>query len=453
MHALVISSKLSGPPPGPHALGDRIAQLAAELTAGEHALITAIGDFDSSGQWAKEGAYSCAQWLSWRIGMSPEASRERIRVAKALHELPAVDAAFAKARLSYSKVRALTRVATPDNEALLLDIAEASTAAQLERICRKFRGCMQASGAEAETKRRLSVRYGDDGTMRFSAQLPADEGARLLAAIESGQAALQSTGSHKAGPADATAAVCSNATAAPDQPSHVSVQAPSRVDGLMTLVESWFAQGPKPRRGGAPNEVMLHVSAETLAQQKPATPAALIDNAGGAGVAQDTALRLCCDASLTPIVQDAQGQVLDVGRKRRTVPPAIARALEAQYGRACSFPGCTHTLFLDKHHIQHWAHGGSTNLDNLVQLCRHHHTFVHEHGWTIEKTASGLNFMAPDGQRKANNPPPPEPVQDALLVLAERAAEVDEVSLRTEGWGHPVDYVQVVDALVQACSS
>ncbi len=224
-------------------LGDRVAQLAAQITAGEHAFITAIGAFEESGQWIQEGAMTCAQWLSWRIGMSPEAGRERLRVAKALKDLCKVDEAFRTARISYSKVRAVTRVATADNEELLLEIARGSTAAQLERICRKFRGCMQDARPEAaEERRRLSVRHGDNGTVRITMELPADEGSRVLAAIESGRAALEA-----------------------QNEGDVSAGRPGRVDGFMAVVESWFASGAQPRRGGAPHEVVLHVSAERLA--------------------------------------------------------------------------------------------------------------------------------------------------------------------------------------------
>ncbi len=370
--------------PKTQSLGDHVAHLAAQMTAGEHAFITAIGAFEESGQWIQEGAMTCAQWLSWRIGMSPEAGRERLRVAKSLKELSKVDEAFRTARISYSKVRAVTRVGTVANEELLLEIARGSTAAQLERICRKFRGCMQDGRPEAaEERRRLSVRHGDNGTVKITMELPADEGSRVLAAIESGRAALEN-----------------------EAPEDVPAEKPGRVDGFMAVVESWFASGAQPRRGGAPHEVVLHVSAETLGTGDSSGPAdgdradvsavtsevgevgplSFVETAGGVGVSDQAARRMCCDASISAVAQDGRGEVLDAGRKSRTVPAAMAMALEAREGRRCSFPGCTHTLFLDKHHIQHWANGGSTSLDNLTQLCRHNHTFVHEYGWHIEKT-------------------------------------------------------------------
>lgn len=232
---------------------DRIRTLCAFATMKEHELITLIREFDDSGAWARQGCLTCAHWLSWKVGMGPAAGRERIRVAKALGEMKKIDAHFAEARISYSKVRAITRVATAENEALLLDIARYSTASQLESFCSRFRSCMQADKPQAsELKRRVSVRYDDDGTMRINVVLPADEGARLLAAVESGRAVL--------------------------------------------------------------DEESDDVSAESETG-----PLNYIDNAGGRGVSKEAARTLCCDASISTVVADGQGHVLDVGRKRRFV--------------------------------------------------------------------------------------------------------------------------------------
>src|SRR6185295_2397827 len=120
-------------------LGDEIAELAAHLDAATHRLLTLIGRFDEAGGWADQGALSCAHWLSWRIGLESGAAREHVRVARALADLPLVDDALRRGQVSYSKVRALTRVATPATEATLVEMAQSSTASQLERICRGYR--------------------------------------------------------------------------------------------------------------------------------------------------------------------------------------------------------------------------------------------------------------------------------------------------------------------------
>src|SRR6185503_18733137 len=108
-------------------------------------------------------------------------------------------------------------------------------------------------------------------------------------------------------------------------------------------------------------------------------------NAGCAGVSAETARKLSCDAAVVKVVEDDRGNVLDIGRRTRTVPAAIRRALNVRDQSQCAFPGCTHRLFLDAHHIEHWADGGKTSLENLVLLCTRHHTYVHEHGYSIAR--------------------------------------------------------------------
>ena len=119
----------------------------------------------------------------------------------------------------------------------------------------------------------------------------------------------------------------------------------------------------------------------------------------GPSLAAQTARRLSCDASLVTIVEDESGQPLDVGRKTRSIPPAIRRALRSR-DAGCRFPGCTHTRFLDGHHIRHWADGGETKLSNLVMLCRFHHRQVHEGRVDVRMLDDGaLRFTGARGQR------------------------------------------------------
>ena len=108
----------------------------------------------------------------------------------------------------------------------------------------------------------------------------------------------------------------------------------------------------------------------------------------GPHVTAETSRRICCDASVTRITEDETGEPLSIGRKSRVIPPPTRRALKAR-DRQCRFPGCTHKHFIDGHHIEHWADGGETSLDNLVQLCRKHHRLVHEGGFACEKDSTG----------------------------------------------------------------
>lgn len=139
--------------------GDEIARLAARLNVGNHRLLTCIRAFDELGEWYRQGAQSCAHWLMWRIGIDPGAAREKVRVARGLGGLPKIDAAFAEGRLSYSKVRAITRIADAANEETVLGVALATTGAQLERICSGFRKAT-AIDVEAAAERRVRARAG-----------------------------------------------------------------------------------------------------------------------------------------------------------------------------------------------------------------------------------------------------------------------------------------------------
>jgi hypothetical protein len=109
------------------------------------------------------------------------------------------------------------------------------------------------------------------------------------------------------------------------------------------------------------------------------------------------ARRICCDAGIVPMVEDAEGRVLDVGRKTRVISPALRRALNKRDDHSCRFPGCTHTRYLRGHHIVHWANGGHTKLDNLVLLCSHHHRLVHENGFGCAYVHGEMLFTTPDG--------------------------------------------------------
>ena len=118
----------------------------------------------------------------------------------------------------------------------------------------------------------------------------------------------------------------------------------------------------------------------------------------GPWLAADTARRICCDASWVPLIEGVGGEALDVGRKRRTISPAMDRALRARDG-GCRFPGCTRRRFVDGHHIKHWVDGGETKLSNLVQLCRTHHRLVHEGGFRVSRSDEGqFVFTRPGGR-------------------------------------------------------
>jgi hypothetical protein len=163
-------------------------------------------------------------------------------------------------------------------------------------------------------------------------------------------------------------------------------------------------------------------------------------------VAAETIRRLCCDAGIVPTVVDRAGTVLDVGRRTRSIPPAIRRALTLR-DAGCRFPGCDRTRWLQAHHVEHWAHGGSTSLDNLALLCHHHHQLVHEGGYTLVPATDGdpdaFAALTPDGRRLEAVPPVPAGPPGVLHAPADAGPQ----SLLPLGGDSPFDLACAVGAL------
>jgi hypothetical protein len=345
-----------------------ICAAAADIAAATCRWLLLVAEFDERGGWREWGVRSCAHWLSWRCSIGLVAGREQTRVARRLTELPLIREAFAAGELSYSKVRALTRVAAAETEKALLELARHATGAQLDKLVRGYRSCLTANrvGAQAAYERRyLSLSWEDDGSLRIEGRLPADEGALLKAALE-----------------------------AAEEPGLSAPAGERRADAMGAVARSALAAGPAPRRGGDPCEVVVHADAPTLAGDDGVGGRTEI--AEGPALCPETVRRLGCDAALVRVIEH-DGQPLSVGRRTRTIPPALRRALRSRDG-GCRFPGCTHRRFLHAHHVRHWARGGETKLDNLVQLCSYHHRLVHEGGFGVSRGPDGMfAFRRPDG--------------------------------------------------------
>jgi hypothetical protein len=161
-----------------------IADLAAHLDAATHRLLTCIRQFDEAGGWYEQGADSCAHWLAWRIGLDPATAREKVRVARALGKLPAIDEALRVGKLSYAKARALTRVATPETEAKLLEVAVVATGAQLGRLCRGYRRALAPDDALAPEERSVRRRDLPGGMVKLEIVLAPDEADLVLRALD-----------------------------------------------------------------------------------------------------------------------------------------------------------------------------------------------------------------------------------------------------------------------------
>ena len=168
----------------------QICELAGHLAAATCRFLVLLADFDARRGWASWEMNSCAQWLSWKCQMSSGTAREHVRVARALRDLPVIRARFAAGRLSYAKVRALTRIAAPATEAGLAELAGPMTANQLERFARAHRQVTGAGDADARVRRRLTWRFEEDGSLSGTFRLPPLQGAVLLKALRAACADL-----------------------------------------------------------------------------------------------------------------------------------------------------------------------------------------------------------------------------------------------------------------------
>jgi len=377
-------------------LADDITELAAHLDAGAFRLLQLIGEFDREEGWAGQGIRSCAHWLNWKCGMSMGSARERVRVAKALPDLPAISAAFRKGKVSYSKVRAMTRVATPDNESALLQVALHGTAHHVETQVRLYRRVKRIEALEEENlrhgHRELVWQIDDEGYWLLRGRFTAEQGAVLQKALEAAGDELFEE--QKTVPDAVGAEIAKNMPLDSTTPEPVSQK---RADALLRVAEGFLAGGGRPgndQSGGDRYMVNLHTDVETLKADGSGVEAELEEHGH---VPAETCRRLACDCARVDWHEDSGGEPLSVGRKTRSIPPAIRRALKRR-DSGCRFPGCTCTKYVDAHHIRHWADGGETSMDNLVLLCRFHHRLVHEAGFGVRfVVGEGAVFTLPDG--------------------------------------------------------
>ncbi len=417
-----------------------IGQLAANIAAASCRWLLLVAEFDRRAAYLEQGFPCCARWLAWRCSLSVRTAFENVRVARALAGLPGITAAFLEGRLSYSKVRALTRIADPANEADLLMIAEDATAAQLDRILVGYRSAIGPGEAErAAARRHFRASWEPDGTLQLSGNLPAEEGALLLRAIEDAQERLR-----RQNVADALADAMPG-----DEEGEKAVTSrcpmPSKADAVVALAEGSLAGDvQRERSGGDRNQVVVHVDLDDLRSPSMARANGIVGDR--APIAPETVKRLACDASIVAIVE-AGGEPVSVGRKTRAIPPSIARALRSR-DRGCVFPGCGSKWFVDAHHVEHWATGGETSLRNLVQLCRFHHRLVHEGGFGVKIEAGQPVFTNQAGAVIPKIPPPGHGSWRSIGVCTgRRRAPVDPWTIAPSRRGAPFDRDLTVFAL------
>jgi len=426
-------------------LAASITELMGHLNSATQRWLAMLAEFDRRQGWADGLTKTCAHWLNWQCGIDIGAAREKVRVARALVNLPLMNAAMARGQLSYAKVRALTRIAKPANEVFLVQIGLHGTAHHVEELVRKYRRVLQVEELSREARqqanRSLRYAYDDDGSLVLRARLPAEIGALVLKALEIALDDLPL-------PAEEVQRVEKQPDGSYQREGRVPVSA-RRADALGLLAESFLAHGAEAMSGGDRFQIVVHVDHDTLKDSAPGRS----EFEDGGDVSAETSKRLSCDCSFVKITEDEGGEPLNVGRKTRSIPPALKRALNSR-DQGCIFPGCTHKKYVDGHHVLHWANGGETRLDNLVTLCRFHHRLVHEGGVTIERLDDGAwRFVKPNGESFVSTAPGhTQPMSGDWETIFKQHAEhdihIDAHTARTHWRGEHMDYGIAVDILL-----
>ena len=173
-------------------------------------------------------------------------------------------------------------------------------------------------------------------------------------------------------------------------------------------------------------------------------PGGLSETDDARPLCSETVRRLSCDSALVGLVEDSDGEPLNIGRRTRAIPPALKRALNAR-DRGCRFPDCTATRFVEGHHVKHWAHGGETKLHNLVTLCTRHHRLVHEGGFSVEAAnTSGFRFRNPCGEIIPESGTLPRKRDDRVAALMEEnrrcGLKIDAATGASNWQGEGMDY-------------
>jgi hypothetical protein len=484
-------------------LADKITTLAGQINAAEYRFLKIIAEFDRRVAWEGPGIRSCAYWLNWKCGIAMGAAREKVRAAKTLDGLPEINAAFEKGELSYSKVRAMTRVATEQNESFLLDIAQCGTAQHMEKLVGAFRTVSRVEDyAGADTarimgeldesivvsepeldqrraqllyeSREVSCYQDDEGMWIIKAKLPAEEGgllAKVITALSEEKAADEKMREEKI-----SAETFSGYKKDDSYLDKIDLEKGDsekltfpqcRADALAAMAEHFLATAGEKKKVAERCQLVLHVHHGSSLNTETNRGASL----DGRWLLPDAARRLACDAGLLLVSEDEAGNVLDIGRKTRIIPVAMARALSIRDGGCCQFPGCCNTRYVEGHHIQHWADGGETKLDNLVTLCKHHHRELHKGKYFLsvkplstnskpERFADRLCFSTMEqsqGLNKNHHRMLPNPVEFTCACcgfdeleknLLKSGLKIDANTAVTKWQGEQMDLGMAVDGLI-----
>ena len=333
-----------------------------------------------------DGLASMTSWLRGHVRLSASEVRRLIRNGRALEQLPALAAAFAEGAVTPEQVAVVAPVTKPEHvtaaaeqnvdlgevDAVLAETAATRQHAQLGRVVHHYLARLDPDGIEPDPTegRSLTLSKHFDGSLSIRGELDAVGGEKLQAALESIVQAARPAGDTR-------------------------TRAQQLGDALVQLVDNELASGRLPFLRTVKPQVIAMILVADLAD--PSTGPGAAETGFGAMISAARARWLGCDGAISRMIMGPEGQVLDHGRTKRVVPPALRRAVE-QRDRHCIFTGCAApSHWCDVHHLLEWINDGETSLENSALLCERHHTKVH-HGFRVERPPDGRWLIyRPDG--------------------------------------------------------
>jgi hypothetical protein len=377
----------------------------AAVRCAQHAMLRAAAEIERRQMWKTDGAASLGDWISMRSGEGTKLARQQATVATALADRTLLAGAFRDGQFGFEHLRHLITLGelTDIDEATLVEYGLTYNTPQLELACRTARRLRRHDAHPAYQRRYLRWWFDDDGVFHLRGRLDTAGGLVVTQALT---ARAEPRREGEVSPEDETSRTTSAETAAPEAESDTRRVAADKdpepgnwipfearcADALVELCAAQVAESSSER-----TTVVVHTTATELIGGGKAT------TWDGVIVGNDTLRRLCCDARIRLSVHDDHG-VVGVGRTTRVIPAWLLAELRWRDG-GCRFPRCDRTRWLHAHHIQHWADGGPTDLDNLVLLCQHHHRLLHEGEWLLEGSPQRrLTFSRPPGRRYVSAP-------------------------------------------------
>lgn len=353
-------------------LTDALDRANARVGEAQLEMLRVVAAIDETEVWRGDGARDLAHWLGMRYGISSWKAHRWVGAARALGDLPGVSRALGSGQLGLDKVVELTRFASTREETRLIRWARGvSCGAVRRRAEREARADVQVDREAHATRTLRWWWFEDERTLGLEGELPAAEGAAVIAAISR---------------------VAEQVPVMPDEegPLHRDRR---RADALVAI-----CTGAVDR--GAPGEPLVVIHAQERG---------LLRGSGGGGLEAgpvlhpETVRRHLCTAKVQVVTEDPDGEAVSFGRTRRLASSAQVRQVRYRDG-GCVFPGCGTTAFTQVHHVRFWSRGGRTDLDNLVLICSFHHRLVHEHGWWFTRTDAEVSWFRPSGVRYRAGP-------------------------------------------------